>query len=583
VVGEVFWSSAVAAIAGKDRWSIEEHLLELERRELVRRARHSSVEGETEYAFQHILVRDVAYSEIPRVDRADRHVHAAAWIESLGRPEEHAELLAHHYLSALELAQYARAAGRTTDELAVRARSALSDAGDRASSVYAFAAAARFYGAALELRPAEETGRPQLLLRYGRALWTAERGGLEILLEAVEELVAAGDRGSAAEAEVLLAGVEWHRGHRDRADSHLERAVDLVEDAPRSRLKAVVVGTVARFRFLAGAYEDAIRLGYEALSLAEELGLDELRARALMSIGTARFRNGDSAGVADVERSVEIAQAANSPEAIGGCNHLGFALLCLGQIERSSVLLDEAVRLAERFGDVVLGRFTRAGPQRVLQIHQGRWDDALKFADELVEETESGSPNYHEAESRVTRATIRLARGDLEDVLADCDKALEVSRAAKDPQQLVPVLAGCARVFVEMGRMKEAAALADELSDLMGRYRATWELCDLAVALIALGRIEELRAAVEAARETRWADALQHYATGEFDRAAEVFAEMGVPRDEADALLRAAEQLVAEGRRAEAHEQLQRALTFYRSVGATRYIRQCEELLGGSA
>jgi hypothetical protein len=113
----------------------------------------------------------------------------------------------------------------------------------------------------------------------------------------------------------------------------------------------------------------------------------------------------------------------------------------------------------------------------------------------------------------------------------------------------------------------------------MGRYRATWELCDLAVVLVTLGRIDELRVAVDAAKGTRWAEALQHYVTGEFHRAAEVFAEMGVPRDEADARRRAAEKLVDEGRRTEADEQLQRALTFYRSVGATRYVREAEALL----
>ena len=31
------------------------------------------------------------------------HVRAADWIESLGRPLDHAELLAGHYLAALEL------------------------------------------------------------------------------------------------------------------------------------------------------------------------------------------------------------------------------------------------------------------------------------------------------------------------------------------------------------------------------------------------------------------------------------------------------------------------------------------------
>ena len=72
--------------------------------------------GETEYAFLHLLVRDVAYGQIPRGTRADKHRAAADWIGSLGgeRLEDRAELLAHHYLSALELT---RAAGLDTTDL----------------------------------------------------------------------------------------------------------------------------------------------------------------------------------------------------------------------------------------------------------------------------------------------------------------------------------------------------------------------------------------------------------------------------------------------------------------------------------
>src|SRR5439155_368252 len=59
-----------------------------------------------EYSFWHLLVRDVAYSQIPRAERARRHRSAAAWIERKAgeRVEDLAELLAHHYLQALELA-----------------------------------------------------------------------------------------------------------------------------------------------------------------------------------------------------------------------------------------------------------------------------------------------------------------------------------------------------------------------------------------------------------------------------------------------------------------------------------------------
>jgi hypothetical protein len=47
---------------------------------------------------------------------------------------------------------------------------------------------------------------------------------------------------------------------------------------------------------------------------------------------------------------------------------------------------------------------------------------------------------------------------------------------------------------------------------------------------------------------------------------------------EAYARLRAAEQLAAEGRRAEADDQLARAVAFFREARATRWLRQAEAL-----
>ena len=68
-------------------------------------------------------------------------------------------------------------------------------------------------------------------------------------------------------------------------------------------------------------------------------------------------------------------------------------------------------------------------------------------------------------------------------------------------------------------------------------------------------------------------------ASEDCEAAAERYAEIGSLPDEAYARLRAAERLVGEGNGAEADVQLQRALAFWRSVGATRYIREGETLL----
>src|SRR5204863_6839789 len=134
VVGKVFWLGALEQIDGVTRWQAEELLHVLERKEFVQRAHTSSVGSEPEYGFRHVLIRDVAYGQIPRAVRSEKHQRVAGWIESLGRTDDQAELLAHHYLQALELAD---ATGLDTSGLSEPARHALRDAGDRAASLYA--------------------------------------------------------------------------------------------------------------------------------------------------------------------------------------------------------------------------------------------------------------------------------------------------------------------------------------------------------------------------------------------------------------------------------------------------------------
>src|SRR5207245_10861255 len=104
VIGKVFWAGALAAMGHASKESVLTGLHELVRKALVRRARTSSIEEDVEYVFWHVLVRDVAYGQIPRAARARKHVTAAEWIErSAGeRITDHAEFLANHYSTALE-------------------------------------------------------------------------------------------------------------------------------------------------------------------------------------------------------------------------------------------------------------------------------------------------------------------------------------------------------------------------------------------------------------------------------------------------------------------------------------------------
>ena len=113
VLGKVFWAGGAASVGERDRWEVEDRLHALARKELVRRDRRTTVEGEPEYAFRHVLVREAAYESLTRAARAERHRRAAEWLERVGeeRGGDLAELVAHHYTSALDL--HVRPACRT--------------------------------------------------------------------------------------------------------------------------------------------------------------------------------------------------------------------------------------------------------------------------------------------------------------------------------------------------------------------------------------------------------------------------------------------------------------------------------------
>ena len=104
VIGKVFWAGAVAAMGDRDPQTVTATLRELSRKELVRSARQSSMEGEAEYAFWHILARDVAYAQLPAgLPRHRGMSQPPSWIESKApeRVEDLADVLAYHYATAL--------------------------------------------------------------------------------------------------------------------------------------------------------------------------------------------------------------------------------------------------------------------------------------------------------------------------------------------------------------------------------------------------------------------------------------------------------------------------------------------------
>ena len=547
MIGKVFWLGALDAT--------EQQLHALQQKEFVQRARRSSVEGETEFAFQHLLVRDVAYGQIPRGDRADKHCRAAEWIESLGRPEDHAETVAHHYLSALELM---RAAGHDVGAVASRARAALREAGDRATALNALGQAERYYTEALDLVDEADSERPELLFRLGKVRYLSHEEGEADLDAARLGLIAAGDRETAAEAAVMLADLCWRVGRHEELYANLDEARSLAEASSPSRVQVTVLSHLSRYAMLSDRSEQAIEYGRESLKLAGQLGLDDLRAHALNNIGTARVAQGDEGGVGDLEESIALATRVNSiPDLLRGHNNLATSHVMLGHMKRASEIFDETMRLSEHFGFHGFGRFVKGGAAVANAYMMGDWDDALERTEAFLADLEPGSPHYH-------------------------------ARPIRDGQIVQTTFAKAAFVLLSVGRNARVNDILSECFEGLKRLErlgfAAVEMHHVAWAARALGREAAVLEILE--REgfrSPWVLTARAVSVGDLLQAAELLQEMSCITDESFYRMHAAAQLIGEGRRAEADEQLRRALGFFRSVGATWYLGEGEALLAASA
>lgn len=426
--------------------------------------------------------------------------------------------------------------------------------------------------------------RAGLLFRLALALGGAgEDDDGAVLEQARSALLAAGDRARSAEAEARLGELWWLKGDRDRAFEHLGRARELVGDEPPSAGKAYVLSELARYQMVAHQFD--AQIAQEALDLAEQLGLAEVRAHVLITAGAVRADAGDPQGKADIGRGLEIALAGNFlAAAVRGYSNLHRAHYVDGDLPEALRLALEAEKVAQRFGVKATVRFAR-GSLIFVWYELGNWDKCAPAADEFLAESAALGPHYLDTGIRCCRSWIRLARGDTEAALADQRESLVSARQAKDPQAVFPALAGSACVLALAGRADEAQLILSELLSASGAGLGSLDesSTDCALAAEILGRRDEARRWLSTWRDSPWSAAARELADQEFVAAAESLDSIGAAWSAALARLRAAQKLARTGRRAEADDQLRQALSFFRSVDATRFIREAEALLAASA
>jgi len=487
VVGRVFWTGALAALEGRSRDDVRRDLNELVHREFVRPVRVSSIEGEDELSFWHALMRDVAYQQIPRAPRADKHVGAARWVEGIAgeRLEDHAGILAYHYGEAYDLA---RAAGVERPEVAERLRRALVLAGDRAMQLDA-EAAERYFRRAVELahdRPAERAAAQAKLAHtlntrgHAQEAMAAYEEAIPVLLETDE--VAAGI------ALTRLSSAAWSRGEMERTRDTALRSIEVLARHPGPELVRAY-GSAALSEAIAGRYDEAQQLLDAGLAIADGQGVENV-VTLLHARASVRGYQGDARCVDDVREARDLAlRLGLGRDAAIAMNNLGDSEAWYVGLTQARETWEKAIAFSLERGLIGPAMWQRGERLKCL-YHAGEWDAALTEAAEVLAWEMERSAGPLEVYARLPLAGIHVHRGDVDAAGSQVAALLPAARRSGDPQVVVPALSVAALVASAVGDVETAVARLDEL-EVATRGQPAWR---------SFCRVEPLRIAVSVGR-----------------------------------------------------------------------------------
>jgi hypothetical protein len=410
VIGRIFWTGPVYELVGGD---VRPDFGLLEDRDFVRRRVGSSIAGEREYAIKHALTREVAYASLPKARRAQLHAAFAAWLSRRAEGnDDHAELLAHHYLEAVRPDDADLAWTGRDEQLVELRQQAVTWARQAAALALARyevdeAIALLHKALELELEPAalaglwQEVGHAQALKFDGEAFWAA-------MLKAIDLGGPAADLYGELGFQTTTRGAMWKRQpDRELVVGWLDRALELAEEDSPARAKALAAFSMWN------EDEAAARAAYE---IAERTGDVGLRLMALQALAFAAWGNvAFDQAIAWLEQWRELALR---PE-VTDPDERTYPLFVGGFLDLAAGRIRVATEAGKRHDEIVAGltphhQVHGVGHNMNISALAGRWEDVrdLTMRAEEAVEANADTPCVFNVSSLLSAATASTYIGE---------------------------------------------------------------------------------------------------------------------------------------------------------------------------
>jgi len=490
IVGRRFWAGVIAeALACRP---VDRELELLLQGAFVRSLPFSSIGGDREFLFEHLMLHQVAYEGMLRGYRAELHGTVAQWLEERLRVQaaEYDECVAYHY-------ERSKRPERALPFLERAARLALA----RGALLDARSLVER------ALRIAGSSAAAADLLTLSEEI-AAEAGDLEGRRTAIEELELLGrqlgDARIAAEADYRRARHLLDSGDLAGARTRGELALRGFEMLGDVSMQADVLRVLGRVSHLSGDCPEALKFYRSSLPLEREAGDRHGQAEIFDRLGLVQVDLGDFTTALDYFEAARniYAELGYRPAEARVIGHQATALRGLGRYEEAEVTARAAVELAERSGSLQ----AQSGARLALAMVRAAQGDASE-ADSLLRAVceaarQLGQPGLE------ARAWSLLAQIQSDEQAGEsARRAFELARQSGLVHVEILALTREAELGLDAGNLhgaELASAEATRRLSLHGNIQGPEEavLYTRVRILAALGRHEEALEVLEKARET---------------------------------------------------------------------------------
>lgn len=457
MLGRRFWRDGLAALADPNALgaTAEDDTVVLDRL-LDRLVRGNFIEriaddGHGDYAFRHVLTRDVAYASLPIGDRANRHARVAGWLEGRGvdvaNPSALAQL-AYHYERAVVLA---RSVDHTDPGLAGRAFATLVRAGRAEHRRDGLRRADHWYRRARDLGTLDQSEMLDAVDEHGQVLLGLRQ--LDAARDAFEEVLRrAGDR-HPARADLAIANlgaITRLQGDADGARDRFEMATARLVERGDLAGQVEVLRLQGWAEITAGRPRAALPRLRRAERIEAELPAPGRRGETLRLLGWCEFLSGDlAAAQGHLWEAMGHSLEAGDQGSVGWCfGLLAQSLLHAGKVAQCRELAGNLGEVARRNGDG-WGEWTCAVLDAAGLVAQGEADRAERLAADAERSFEELDEPWGLALARLVRAQALRCVGDLAAARAVLLQALASSRGLAFVGEDARLLAELARVELD--------------------------------------------------------------------------------------------------------------------------------------